>query len=266
MLQPAKKKRIRISAAILLAVLMVCVSGVFAQANGTAAVTAQMRNMKDSAYTGTGTAEDPYRIAVAGNMDGKKTAFTAPSAFWKGTGANGISEDVVVFERHEGDVAEGKLISSMEFDMGKNKTDVWDGTWKYAFRLAPWTGFDTTDGDLKVGFCYKGDFSAYFKDWKFMFDAQTLTASLSEDKQVHPGDTIALTYLGGYDPNQTSRGTNYKIDFGDVDQDVDVSVRTVVDADGYAVFEGAQQLLYGGNYIVEKIDTPVSSVVVTGQD
>lgn len=265
MLYPVKRKTWKVFAAAVLAVSLIFVNGLFAQANGSGAVTGQMREMEASAYAGTGSSEDPYRIAVAGDVDGKTTPFTAPSAFWDGNTGNGVSDKAVVFERREGNITDGKLISSMEFDMGKNKTEVWDGkNWPMAFRFAPWTAFDSSDGNLKIGFAYKGDFSVYYTDWKFKFDVQSLTSGLDEDKQILPGDVVSLTYIGAYDPSQTSRGTNYKIDFSDTDSDVELKVQAVVDAEGYVTFSGANKLIYGGNYVLEKVEVPVSEIIVSG--
>lgn len=247
------------------AILTAGILGTTAMAGDGTALTSQLRSMKDSSYEGTGTSEDPYRIAVAGNVTGSNTAFTAPSAFWAGDNGSGVSENAVVFEIHEGDTVDGKLLSSMAFDMGKNKTDIWDGSWSSAFRLAPWTAFDTSDGQLKLGFCYKGNFSVYFTDWEFKFDVQDLTSVLSEEEQIEPGDTVSLTYIGGYDENQTNRGTNYKIDFSDEDQDVASTVEATVDKDGYAAFSGENQLVYGGNYLVQKVEEDIS-INITNND
>lgn len=244
-----KKRKLAIGAMFVL--LTVHVSSLAAHAAGATAHTAQLSSMEASAYAGTGSSTDPYRIAVAGNENGSNTAFTAPNSFWGDASSDtGVSGAAVVFERFEGDTTEGKLISSMAFDLGKNGTDVWDGTWTYALRLAPWTGYNTSTGDLLLGFSYKGNFSTYFNDWVYKFDAQSLTADLEEEKQVKPGDTISLTYIGAYDESQTSKGTNYKINYGDVDSDVEAVVSAVVDDNGYAAFSGADMLTYGGNYQV----------------
>lgn len=244
-----KKRKLAIG--VMFVLLTVHVSSFTAYAAGSAAHTAQLSSMDASAYAGTGSSTDPYRIAVAGNENGSNTAFTAPNSFWGDASSDtGVSGAAVVFERFEGDTTEGKLISSMAFDLGKNGTDVWDGTWTYALRLAPWTGYNTSTGDLLLGFSYKGNFSTYFNDWVYKFDAQSLTADLEEEKQVKPGDTISLTYIGAYDDSQTSKGTNYKINYGDVDSDVESVVSAVVDDNGYAAFSGANMLTYGGNYRV----------------
>lgn len=266
MLQKKCKKSI-VSICMALALVITCISGFPVHAEGgVAANTAQLRSMSSSAYAGTGTSADPWHIAVAGNESGTNTAFTAPSAFWSdATSPTGVSDDAVVFERFTGDTTAGKLISSMAFDLGENGTDVWDGTWTYAYRLAPWTGFDTTTGDLRLGFCFKGNFSVYFDDWAFKFDAKTLTEDLSEDKQVKPGYTISLTYIGAYNEAQTSRGTNYVVDYTILDEAAEDVVYAVVDEDGYATFSGENMIVYGGNYQVAITNIPVSSVGVSNQ-
>lgn len=267
MLQKGAKKSI-ISICLIFALLITYISGFSVHAEGGTAALTQLRSMSESAYTGAGTSEEPWHIAVAGNESGTNTAFTAPSAFWGDTSSpNGVTDDAVIFERFEGDTTEGKLISSMGFDVGRDGTEVWDGTWNYALRLAPWTGFDTATGDLRLGFCFKGNFQTYFTNWTFKFDAQTLTSELEEEKQVQPGDTISLTYIGAYNESQTSRGTNYVVDYTILDKAAESVVYAVVDDDGYATFSGENMIVYGGNYQVAIVDTdvPVSTVIVSNE-
>lgn len=228
-----------------------------------------LRAPKEAAYAGTGTADDPYRIAISGNVNGS-TSFTAPSAFWSGggvSGGSGIMDSAVVFENYEGNDTDNKLNSSMYFDFSDkdNLTDVWDGTWTYAFRLAPWTHFEVVDDELCLGFSWKGDFSTYFTDWEFTFDAEGLSDSLEEDKQFEPGDLISLTYYGAYDTTQTSRGTKYAVDLTVEDENASSVVYATVDENGYATFSGDNMIVYGGNYVVRHV-SEAQSIEVTNDN
>ncbi len=246
-----------------------------------------------NAATASGLADDPYRILVTKIGDPEQTR---PSAFWSGMGNNAASgEDsfapfAVVFEQRTGNVADGALASSMAFDMhdGAGRrvgtagvgpvlanasgaaADVWSGLesstqsdWTYAFRLSPYSAQDTSTGDLRIAFAWHGCFATYFDSWEYAFDAVGATSGLSEDKQVKVGDTVAMSYYGGYDVGQTSRGTGYSVDFSDTSTtntfgsalsilgDPSGAVyEAVVDEDGFARFDGPNSIQYGGNYAV----------------
>lgn len=236
------------------------------------------------AYAGDGTYVNPYKIAVDGNINGY-VPNTRPSAFW-GIWAGGpggttsITHFKVVFE-NRGSTLDGKLRSSFTYDMidhdslgdglstqyVKDPANIWDGSWTYAFRLAPWTAFDTSTGDLHLAFAWKGQFSFYYNNWEFKFDAVGETAGLSEDKQLHPGDRVALTYYGGYDTNQTSRGTNYTVNFATTDANAVSTVVAKIDNDGYATFSGNNMISYGGNYVVTKAaSVPVESIQISEEN
>ncbi|MGI6217989.1 MAG: leucine-rich repeat protein, partial [Coriobacteriales bacterium] len=248
-----------------------------------------------NADTATGDTDDPYRILIAQSSDTDFSQYTRPSAFWSGTGQNTASGNseftpfAVVFEQRDGNTTDGTLVSSMTFDMhdgcGRNTgvatlgpvlTDstgsaatVWAGlgassqsSWTYAFRLAPYSKLDTSTGSLRIAFGWHGCFGTYFDDWSYTFDAVTATADLDSDYQIHAGDTITLTYYGGYDVTQTSRGTSYSYDidststvntYGSYEvlgDPTGVSYTAVVDDDGYATFSGDNSIDYGGNYTV----------------
>lgn len=246
-----------------------------------------------NAATASGSADDPYRILVTKIGDPEQTR---PSAFWSGMGNNAASgEDsfapfAVVFEQRAGNVADGALASSMTFDMhdgaGRHvgtagvgpvlanasgaAADVWSGLesstqsdWTYAFRLSPYSAQDTSTGDLRIAFAWHGCFATYFDSWTYAFDAVGATSGLSEDKQIKVGDTVTMSYYGGYDVGQTSRGTGYSVDFSDTSTtntfgsalsilgDPSGAVyEAVVGEDGYVRFDGANSIQYGGNYAV----------------
>lgn len=252
---------------------------------------------KQDAYNGAaavGTANDPYRILVTKIGDPEQTR---PSAFWSGTGTNTASGGntfvpfAVAFEQRSGNTAEGALVSSMSFDMhdgaGRHDgvasvgpvlaggadgsgADVWSGlgaslqsNWVYAFRLAPYSAQDTSTGDLRIGFAWHGCFATYFDSWEYAFDAVGATSGLTVDKQVKAGDTITLSYYGGYDVGQTSRGTGYSVDFSNtstvntsgsalsvVGDPTTAVYEAVVGDDGFARFNGSSSIQFGGNYTV----------------
>lgn len=237
-------------------------------AEGVPATTSLSSTPSSVAYSGTGTSSDPYRIAVAVG------ASCAPSKFWgDSTQSNGVGKFAVSFEEFTGNTTAGKLISSYTFDLGKNATSVWDGTWTYAYRFPAWTVFNTSTGSLRMAFPYKGNFDTYWTDWTYKFDAVGQTSGLAEDKQLKPGDTVVITHYGDYSESQTSRGTDYYVDFeehmdytgggllsGGIPNPVPItatapvtaSYYAVVDEDGYATFSGDNAIQYGGNYYVDK--------------
>ncbi len=242
--------------------------------------------------SGSGTTADPYVISVSSGD------YTRPSAFWSGTGVNavsggeGVGSFAVVFDSGPSDYN-----STMFFDMsvsgglnsGKalfgplyigsgasgvpgsyigDPTDdfdlaaiVWDGNWTYAFRLCPYVTFQNTDGDAameRLAFNWKGCFATYFDDWAYRFNAAGALGAAE-------GQTVTLTYYGGYLADQTSRGTNYTPNFNTIatdltygsgmystsDSPADIdgySASAVVGADGYVTFAGSQAIKYGGNY------------------
>lgn len=243
-----------------------------------------------NAQTATGATDDPFKILVTKLGDPEQTR---PSAFWSGAGINAaggtntITPFAVSFEQRVGDTVDGALISSMTFDMHtslhegiptyglvlSDTTPVWNiekPTWTYAFRLAPYSAQDTSTGDLRISFGWHGCFATYFDDWEYAFDAVSATASLAEGKQAHPGDIVTLTYYGGYEVDQTSRGTNYVCNFDETatsnttvmgiraeGDPVGTSVSAVVDEDGIARFSGPNVIRYGGNYAVSVAPRPV---------
>lgn len=246
-----------------------------------------------NAQTATGASGDPFRILVTQMGDPQQTR---PSAFWSGTGVNAvggttsITPFAVTFEQRAGNTVEGDLVSSMSFDMNTDlhegvptcgllfagDSPVWNienPSWTYAFRLSPYTAQDTSTGDLRISFAWRGCFATYFDDWEYSFDAVAATANLEdESKRVHPGDTVIMTYYGGYDVNQTSRGTAYSVDFdstatnntaGGTSQALGdpagFTVESVVGDDGYARFAGDNAIKYGGNYTVQKQMAPAQS-------
>lgn len=85
---------------------------------------------------------------------------------------NRVGIFAVNFEQFAGDTTQGKLISSYNFNLGQNATSAWDGTWTYAFRFPAWTMFDTSTGNLRMAFPYKGNFSTYWKDWSYKLDVE----------------------------------------------------------------------------------------------
>ncbi len=247
-----------------------------------------------NASTATGSSDDPYAILVTKIGDPEQTR---PSAFWSGTGTNTASGGdafvpfAVTFEQREGNTTDGSLVSSMSFDMhddsgrhngaaavgpvlagGADGTgaDVWSGlgqstqsSWVYAFRLAPYSAQDTSTGNVRIGFAWHGCFATYFDTWEYAFDAVSASAGLAEDKQIKAGDTITMTYYGGYDVGQTSRGTGYGVDFSNTSTvntsssalsvlgDPTMAVyEAVVGDDGFARFSGSNSIQFGGNYTV----------------
>lgn len=233
------------------------------------------------AYQGTGTYADPYLIAVKGSKVSAETPYTRPSAFWGvWAGGSGSTSEVkhfkVIFE-NRGDALDGKLESSMAFDLIDHNSlldgqstqyvtdpaNIWDGSWTYAFRLAPWTEFDTSTDSLRLAFSWKGKFAFYWKDWQFKFNVVDETKDLPADQQIEPGDRISLTYYGGYVSTETNRGSNYTVNFDTTDSNADSTLIADVDQNGYAVFEGANMISYGGNYRVTKIDIPIESIAVS---
>lgn len=217
------------------------------------AINSQMTSVTTCKYAGTGTTSDPYKIITTGNLSGAG-AFTAPSQFWGDSSKpNGVGTFAVTFEQFTGNTTEGELINSFNFDLGQNATSVWDGTWTYAFRFPAWSLFDTSTGDLRMAFAYKGNFDTYWEDWSYKFDVESLTSGLSEAKRIHPGDTVKITYYGNYISSQTNRGTNYATNFSATDQNASAAYYAVVDASGYATFSGPNAIEYGGNYLVEKV-------------
>ncbi|NGM83937.1 hypothetical protein G5B47_16075 [Paenibacillus sp. 7124] len=217
------------------------------------AISSAMGSVTASKFAGTGTTADPYRIITTGTASGTG-AFTAPSQFWGDSSQpNGVGTFAVTFEQFTGNTTEGELISSYNFDLGQNATSVWDGTWTYAFRFPAWTVFDTSTGDLRMAFPYKGNFDTFWEDWSYKFDVVSLTSGLSQAKQIQPGDTVKITYYGNYISSQTSRGTNYATNFSITDQNASATYYATVDGTGYATFSGANAIEYGGNYSVEKV-------------
>lgn len=237
---------------MLMVMLMICFSFstiVFAAT----ANSSQMTSVTAAKYEGTGTTADPYRIITTGTASGTG-AFTAPSKFWGDSSQpNGVGKFAVIFEQFVGDTTDGKLISSYNFDLGQNATSVWDGTWTYAFRFPAWTIFDTSTGDLRMAFPYKGNFYTYWTNWSYKFDVESLTSGLSSNKQIQPGNTVKITYYGNYISSETSRGTNYVTNFSTTDQNASATYYAIVDANGYATFSGANAIEYGGNYLVQKV-------------
>lgn len=246
-----------------------------------------------NAATTTGASDDPFKVVVRDPKDGFDS--TRPSAFWSGTGVNaaggtkGITPFAVTFEQRVGNAPDGALVSSMTFDMHtglhkgeptvglymSGRGDVWNiekPTWNYAFRLAPSTAQDTSTGDLRISFAWKGCFATYFDNWEYAFDAVTATAGLAPEKQLKPGDVVVMEYYGSYDVGQTSRGTRYVVDFNDTTTEnvasggealgtpVGFTAEAVVGDDGFARFSGDNTIKFGGNYTVTKKATPVTGV------
>lgn len=241
--------------AMMMVMIMICLSftsTVFAAT----AINTQMTDVTVSKYAGTGTTSDPYKIITTGTLSGTG-AYTAPSKFW-GDGSGGVGNFAVTFGQFVGDTTNGDLISSYNFDLSQYKNPnspyPWDGTWTYAFRFPAWTMFDTSTGDLRMAFPYKGKFSTYWTNWTYKFDVQSLTSGLSSEKQIQPGDTVRITYYGNYNDYQTNRGTYYVTNFSVTDQNATVQYQATVDANGYATFSGANAIQYGGNYLVEKVN------------
>lgn len=241
--------------------------------------------------TGAGTTANPYVLSVTASD------YTRPSAFWGQTnntnsvvGWSGIRECAVVFDSgdenysskmffdmtvgngngiHVGKAAYGPLYSGLYKDIqggiaGSNSSvaagsleeaaDVWNGSWTYAFRLCPYTTFKDVDNNGtadKLAFNWKGCFGTYFDKWTYSFDASAALGATS-------GQTVTLSYYGDYDANQTSRGTDYTVDFDSTttslaysgyttsDTPVGYSVSAVVDDDGIVSFTNGVR--YGGNY------------------
>jgi hypothetical protein len=237
---------------MLMSMIMICLlfsSTVFAAT----AISSQMNSVTASKYAGAGTTADPYRIITTGTAAGTG-AYTAPSNFWGDSSQpNGVGIFAVTFEQFVGNTTEGKLISSYNFDLGQDATSVWDGTWTYAFRFPAWTMFDTSTGNLRMAFPYKGNFDTYWEDWSYKFDVVSLTSGLSLNKQIKSGDTVKITYYGNYISSQTSRGTNYVTNFSTTDQNASAAYYATVNEDGYATFSGDNAIQYGGNYLVEKV-------------
>lgn len=268
-----------------------------------------------NAAPASGASDDPYRILVTKIGDPEQTR---PSAFWSGTGNNAASGEEsfvpfsVAFEQRAGNIVDGALVSSMTFDMhdgaGRHEgaaalgpvlpkasggpADVWGGLessqqsdWTYAFRLSPYTAQDTSTGDLRIAFAWHGCFATYFDNWEYAFDAVRATSGLSKDKQVKAGDTVTMSYYGGYDVGQTSRGTGYGIDFSTTSttntsssassvlgDPSSIGYEAVVGEDGFARFSGMDSPQYGGNYTVSikehaaKPDEPVRWDASAAQD
>lgn len=218
------------------------------------AISTQMISVTTSKYAGAGTTADPYKIITTGTAAGTG-AYTAPSKFWGDSSqSNGVGIFAVTFEQYTGNTTAGDLISSYTFDLGQDASSVWDGTWTYAFRFPAWTMFDTSTGDLRMAFPYKGNFDTFWDDWSFKLDAVSLTSGLSQDKQVESGDTISITYYGNYIYSQTNRGTNYVTNFSVTDQNASATYYATVDQNGYATFSDANAIEYGGNYLVEIVE------------
>ncbi|SHJ54468.1 Ig-like domain-containing protein [Parasporobacterium paucivorans] len=282
-----KKVLKRFTAAAIMALLLLgmlfsnlTTTDVFAL-DGVTVQTGQMGSPSLASYAGTGASlSDPYRIAVSPN------AFTAPSGFW-GPEVNGVENGcgvfAVSFEQYpmvSGKTA-GNMISSSTFDLGNNGTSVWNGSWTYAFRFPTWTVFDTSTGDLRMAFPYKGNFDLYWTDWEYKFDAAGQTAGLSADKQIKAGDVVCITHYGNYIQGQSSRGTNYTVNFDaaidytggivlpgsggtaspvvPMETPLDAVYYAVVDENGYASFSGDNAILYGGNYLVQKLSVSVNA-------
>lgn len=240
---------------------------------------------------GSGTTADPYVLSVT------SSDYTRPSAFWGQSGHtnsvvgwSGVRECAVVFDSgtsnysskmffdmtvgdgngiHVGKATYGPLYSGLYKDIhggiaGSNSSvaagssteaaDVWNGAWTYAFRLCPYTTFQDSNNDRKadkLAFNWKGCFGTYFDKWTYSFNASAACGAT-------PGQTVTLTYYGGYDANQTSRGTNYTVDFSSTttnltysgyttsDTPVGYSQSAVVDSSGIVSFTNG--IRYGGNY------------------
>lgn len=243
--------------AMLMVMTMICFSfssTVFAAT----AINTQMTSVTASKYAGTGTTSDPYMIITTGNLSGTG-AFTAPSKFWGDSSQpDGVGIFATTFGQFVGDTTSGKLISSYNFDLSQNKNTnspyPWDGTWTYAFRFPAWTMFDTSTGDLRMAFPYKGNFGTYWKDWSYKFDAVSLTSGLSQDKQIAAGNNIKITYYGNYISSETNRGINYVTNFSATDSNASATYYATVDGNGYATFSGTNAIQYGGNYLVQKVN------------
>lgn len=231
---------------------------------------------RTNGYAGTGTSRDPYRYLVAPRITDQLfgNPSTGASSFW-GTGQSTTAspaEFAIVFEQRESvaedvDPREGALISSMAFDTIKNKNPGWtDFGGAHKPKIAPETAFDTSTGDLRVGFAWKGDFDNYFTSWDFTFDAEGLTSGLPSGKQAKPGDEVCLTYYGNHKSGQTVSASDFSINLDAQDDAVAFAVTATVGADGYVTFAGDQHVRYGGNYlfsIVEAGAVPVESIEVT---
>ena len=232
---------------------------------------------RSNAYAGSGSSDDPYRFLVeATNSTAKgSNPYTQPSQFWgeSQSAAAAPAKFAVVFEQRDyadgGDPSQGHLISSMSFDTVKNKNPNWANFGSLAPKISPVTAFDTSTGELRLAFAWKGDFSKYFTSWEFKLDAVSLTQGLEEDLRAEPGDVVQLTYYGNFQQGQTSRSSDFSIDFPKSDSNANLTVSAVVGDDGYAIFSGDQTLLYGGNYalsVTKPADVPVQSIDVSGED
>lgn len=215
--------------------------------------TGSMDNPTTNAYNSdtenVGTVDNPYRILVG------QGASCRPSAFWsngenQASGGGAIIPDmVIVFENREGNTVDGTLLSSYTMNTAQRDPNYLNETWTYAFRFGPYVATDTSTGDLRFATASKGSFSLYFPTYQFKLNVAELTKSLDEKQQAHPGDTVSVTYYGGYDSSQTSRGTNYTIDFAKTDTNTEFDKSFVVDADGFITID---PLPTGGNYVVKK--------------
>ena len=215
--------------------------------------TGSMDNPSTNAYNAdiedVGSVDNPYRILVG------EGASCRPSAFWSNgenaaSGGGQIIPDMrIIFENREGDVQDGTLLYSYDMNTAERNAENLEPTWKNAFRLSPYVASDTSTGVLRFATASKGSFEFYFPTFEFKVNAQYLTKDLSAEHQLKPGDVAQVTYYGAFDDGQTSRGTNYTINFDTTDSNTTYQEEFIVDEDGFITID---PLPTGGNYTVDK--------------
>lgn len=215
--------------------------------------TGSMDNPSTNAYNAdkedVGSVDNPYRILVG------EGASCRPSAFWSNgenaaSGGGQIIPDMrIVFENREGNVQDGTLLYSYDMNTAERNAENLEPTWNYAFRLSPYVASDTSTGVLRFATASKGSFEFYFPTFEFKVNAQYLTKDLSAAHQLKPGDVAQVTYYGAFDDGQTSRGTNYTINFDTTDSNTTYQEEFIVDEDGFITID---PLPTGGNYTVDK--------------
>lgn len=215
--------------------------------------TGSMDNPSTNAYNAdkedVGSVDNPYRILVG------EGASCRPSAFWSNgenaaSGGGQIIPDMrIVFENREGNVQDGTLLYSYDMNTAERNAENLEPTWNYAFRLSPYVASDTSTGVLRFATASKGSFEFYFPTFEFKVNAQYLTKDLTAEHQLKPGDVAQVTYYGAFDDGQTSRGTNYTINFDTTDSNTTYQEEFIVDEDGFITID---PLPTGGNYTVDK--------------